>query len=277
MDADIKRNSAYAKTILKVGYPIGLFYGYETDGLFKSWEEVAYYQGLNPSHNYQMFHMAPGEIKLVDHDGNGWVDHGIVSSTYNESEKRILGKSFPDFFGGFSTYFSWKNLRLTIQGNFSYGAKKNWEVMETQFQFNLYDPINLLKLNLNRWTPSNPDAKYPKMLMYPQNDTRAFGRAKPLTQYFHDYWLYDASYLRINNASLSYSLPRDFLQKHLHFISDLSLSFSVNNLITFTKYPGVNPEAYDRTDRIMGPAVDASAYPKTRTYNFALNLTLLQK
>ncbi len=276
MDADIKRLSTYAATILKVGQPIGLFYGYKTDGLFRSWEEVNYYQSLNPSQMYQPFHMAPGEIKLVDNNGNGWVDFGTATANYTEVEKQVLGKSFPDFYGGFSTRLSWKGLTLSIQGNYSFGAKKNWSVMETQFQFSPTNPKNLLKLNLNRWTPENPNSKYPKMLMYPANSTTGFGRAKPLTQYFHDYWLYDASYVKINNLSLSYRLSNNILERYLRFVSNFDFGFTVNNLVTFTKYPGVNPEAYDRIDRIAGPAMDNSLYPKTRTFNFTLNVTFKQ-
>src|SRR5690606_28239322 len=146
----------------------------------------------------------------------------------------------------------------------------------TQFQFNGTRPINLLKLNLNRWTPDQPDAPYPKMLMNPANSTTAFGRARPLTQYFHDYWVFDASYFKINNLTLSYAPSTQLLNRYMPILAKASLGFSVNNLAIFTKYPGVNPEAYDRADRIAGPAEDRSAYPKTRTYNLSLNVTFKQ-
>ncbi|MBL1411440.1 SusC/RagA family TonB-linked outer membrane protein [Sphingobacterium faecale] len=273
MDADLKRLSAHAATILKVGEPIGLFYGYRTDGLFSSWEEVAYYHSLNEYNYYQAFHMAPGEIILKDNNGNGWVEFGTGTASYNEVERQILGKSFPDFFGGVSTRVRYKGFTFSAQGSYSVGASKNWSVMENQFQFSSSNPKNLLKLNLNRWTPDRPDAPYPKMLMNPENDTRQFGRAKPLTSYFHDYWIYDASYFKINNVRLSYDPPTSLLERYVPVLSRAQIGMSVNNLFLFTKYPGVNPEAYDRVDRIAGPAMDNSMYPKTRTYNFSLNFT----
>src|SRR5690606_28448286 len=109
MDAELKRLSAHASTIIKVGEPIGLFYGYITDGMFKSWEEVAHYNSLNPYQYYQAFHMAPGELILKDNDGNGWVDFGTATANYTEVERRVLGKSFPDFFGGLSTRLRYKD------------------------------------------------------------------------------------------------------------------------------------------------------------------------
>lgn len=273
MDADLKRLSAHAATIIKVGEPIGLFYGYQTDGLFSSWDEVAYYHSLNEYEYYQAFHMAPGEIILKDNDGNGWVDYGVATANYTEVERRVLGKSFPDFFGGVSTRVRYKGFTFSAQGSYSVGASKNWSVMETQFQFASSNPKNLLKLNLNRWTPDHPDAPYPKMLMNPANSTTAFGRARPLTQYFHDYWIFDAAYFKINNVRVSYAPSRDILERYVQILSRVEIGFSANNLFLFTKYPGVNPEAYDRIDRIAGPAMDNSMYPKTRTYNLSLNVT----
>lgn len=275
MDAIMKRNSTFAATILKVGQPIGLFYGFRTAGLFRSAAEAAYYMGLNPGQQYQATHVAPGEIRMVDMNGNGWVDFGTGTANYTEADKEVLGKSFPDVYGGFNSRLTWKGISLSVQGSYSFGAQKNWSVMETQFQFASSNPKNLLKLNLNRWTPENPDGPYPKMLVNPLNDTRGFGRARPLTQYFNDYWIYDASYVRINNVSASYALSQKVLQK-LKVVSNLNLGLSVNNVVTFTKYPGVNPEAFDRIDRIAGPAMDNSTYPQTRTFSFTLSASFKQ-
>src|SRR5690606_27066774 len=71
LDRDISRTTAEASTIFRVGEPIGLFYGFETQGLFQSWEEVNYCNRLYGNANYQPLHMAPGEVILVDQDDNG--------------------------------------------------------------------------------------------------------------------------------------------------------------------------------------------------------------
>jgi len=275
MDAAMKRNSAYDATVLRVGSPIGLFYGFKTDGLFRTPQEAAYYRNLNPGQQYQVTHVAAGEVRLVDMNGNGWVDFGTATANYTEADKVVLGNSFPDFYGGFNGRLNWKGIALSVQGSYSFGAMKNWSVMETQFQFASTNPKNLLKLNLNRWTPDNVNAVYPKMLVNPLNDSRGFGRIRPLSQYFTDYNLYDASYVRINNIAASYNLPQKMLSR-LRVVSNLNLGLSVNNVVTFTKYPGVNPESFNRDDRIAGPAMDNSTYPMTRTFSFTLNASFKQ-
>ena len=116
-------------------------------------------------------------------------------------------------------------------------------------------------LSIKRWTPENPTNDYPKIRLNGTN----YGMT--------DFWLHDASYLKINNISLTYQLPANWLRR-TGFIDRAELFGSITNVYTFTSYPGPNPESFNRNDKIAGAAVDYTAYPQTRTYNIGIKLSV---
>lgn len=248
-------------TVIEEGKSLGLFFGYKTDGVFQSWDEINACEALNPDMPYQQKFsydkLSPGDIKLVDLSGDGYVN----LKTNNYEDMTVLGSSLPDFTGGMSTRFTWKWFTLSAQASFSYGNMKSWEAEGSQFTFNPNRPKNLLSLALNRWTPENPTNKYPKIKL----NATSYGMT--------DFWLHDASYLKIQNISLTYRMPSNWLNK-IGFLNRLELFASVNNVYTFTDYPGPNPESYDASNRIAGAAIDYTTYPQTRTYNFGIKLSI---
>ena len=131
---------------------------------------------------------------------------------------------------------------------------------ENQFNFSSYSPNNVLDVALKRWTPENPNSKYPCVrLDFYNND-------------FTDFSIHDASYLKIQNINLEYRVPAHIIQKTRVF-SGLSVFASTNNVYTFTSYPGPAPESWVN-DVIQGASVDNDAYPKTRTFNVGVKVTI---
>ena len=253
-------------TVIQEGKSVGLFYGFKTDGIFQSQEEIDRLNaGAPKGWTYQDGDAergerptTPGDIKYCDLNGDGYVD---LANVRTSADRTVLGSSLPDFTGGFNTTFNYKNWNLGVHATFSYGGKKYWAAMSKQFTIEPTTPKNLLNIALKRWTPENPTDKYPKIRLVNNNST-----------YFSDFYLYDASFLKIQNISLSYRLPQGWL-KRVPVVSDISFSASINNPFTFTPYPGPNPESYS-TNKIQGSALDYSMFPEFMTINFGVRIQL---
>lgn len=252
--------SYLTNTILQEGKSMGLLFGYQTDGVFRSQEEINYYESLNAEHQYQEQYShiktIPGDLKLVDQNGDGYVNR--VSGNYEDMV--VLGCSRPDFEGGFNTRISWKGFTLSLQGTFSVGAQKAWIAQEQQFSFASSSTGNVLDVALKRWNAENPDSRYPSLrLDYYRN---------ALT----DFAVHDASYFKCQNINLEYKFPEKILQATKLF-QEVRLFTSVNNVFTITSYPGPSPESWSR-NTIQGASLDTEAYPRTRMFNFGLKVTL---
>lgn len=253
-------STSLGNTVIQEGKSLGLIYGYQTDGVFRSQEEVDYYESLNEDYMYQEKYSyrktIPGDLKFVDQDGDGRVnrDYG------NLDDKVVLGCSRPDFEGGFNTRLRWKGLTLSVQGTFSYGAKKAWLSEANQFTFSSVGTVNVLDVALKRWTPENPTSNYPCV------------RIDFLNTDFTDFSVHDASYLKVQNINLEYKLPESIVRK-TKILGNVSVFVSANNVCTFTSYPGPSPESYS-SNTIQGAAIDTEAYPRTRTFNFGLKVTV---
>ena len=116
IDADyvsVPGMSVLTSTVIKEGESLGLIYGFETDGVFRTQQEIDYYESLNPDHSYQEGttgkNTIPGDLKYVDQNGDGWVN----IATNAKDDRVVLGCSRPDFEGGLSTRLSWKGLTLS--------------------------------------------------------------------------------------------------------------------------------------------------------------------
>lgn len=249
-----------SNTVIKEGESLGQIYGFETDGIFQSQEEVDYYESLNPDYMYQEEYeyrkTIPGDLKLVDQNGDGRVN--VTRGNYEDMV--ILGCSRPDFEGGFNTRLSWKGFSFSLQATYSYGAQKIWSAYGNQFQFAAANPGNVLDVALKRWTPENPNNEYPCM------------RLNHYANYFTDFTVFDASYLKISNVNLTYKLPQKLIERTKIF-SNINLSVSANDLFTFTSYPGPSPESWS-SNVISGASTDSDVYPDTRTVNFGISVTI---
>lgn len=262
IDAEFVSQPGYAylsNTVIQEGKSLGLIYGFQTDGTFYDQAEVDYYESLNEDYAYQEQYSyrktIPGDLKFVDQNGDGRVN--VASGNYDD--KVVLGCSRPKFEGGFNTRLGWKGLTLSVQATYSYGAKKVWGARDKQFSFAKSNPNNLLDFAMKRWTPNNRDSKYPCV------------RLDHYANYFSDFNVCKASFLKIQNINLSYQLPKIWMER-TKVLSRADVFVSATNPFVFTPYPGPSPESYSG-NVISGASVDTEAYPRTWTFNVGLNIT----
>lgn len=248
-------------SIIKEGYPLGLIYGFKTKGIYSNQKQIEADQALNPDKDYQRY-MLLGEVRYVDLNGDGFVDLSRASAI-NNPDRTIIGYSLPDFSGGFFSTLNFKQWALNIFGSYSVGNDKVWVNELWNFGTSQVRPANVWRIALKRWTPENPDSKYPSFRL-----SRTFPSRE-----FNDFSVYDASFLKIQHVQVGYDLPKELLSE-IKIFSKVQAYAGVNNLYTFTSYPGPNPESYAAGDRIQGASMDYSQYPQNRTYNFGIKLTL---
>lgn len=227
-------------TIQKVGLPINSFWGYQAEGLFQNQQQVA-------AHAYQGVNTGPGDIIYKDQNGD---------STIDQTHDRVyLGTYFPKVTYGFNLGAGWKGIDVTAFFQGAAGVKGYVEgALLGQVGTTVGKPTSAM---LNSWTPSNPNASFPRLLTtsYLQNDPGT----NPSS-----YWVRNASYLRMKNFQVGYTLPKSITQ-HLG-IQKVRLYYSGQNLLTFTKfYKWVDPEAPAGTS--------GYDYPQIKTTTVGVNVT----
>lgn len=248
--------SASAKYIGKVGYPIAQFYGAISDGVYSYDDFDVLSDGSYrlkahlPSNGNVRTSIRPGEAKFKDLNG----DLNITTL-----DVTVIGDPNPDFIGGFSNNFQYKGFDLNVLFQFSYG---NDALNMNKYKFSGGDVISLNTNSFadyeNRWTVDNPDSNIPRL-----------GGFGTLTV-FPSRFIEDASFLRLKTVSLGYTIPTHIL-KAVN-IKSLRVYFTAQNLYTWTKYSGLDPEVSTRNSALT-PAMDWSPYPRAKSFVFGLNVT----
>lgn len=252
--ADVGNDSQYFKmpaNIFMQGHPVGLFYGFKTDGLVQQ-EDID--RGDLPT--YRGTTLQPGDIKYVN-----LVDNEGSVNNIDDNDKTIIGNPNPDFVYGFATSFSYKRLTLSATFNGTYG---NDIVNGNLMQENDSSPSNPAN-NINNirsaayfqaWTPENTNTNYPRL-----RKTNNSGD-------FTDRIVEDGSHLRLANVTLSYYIPL----KKPSFVKNIGISFTARNLFVITNYSGWDPDVSSFSSSTQRVGVDWGSYPATRSYLFGLNL-----
>ena len=240
--------------IAVVGQPVAQFYGLIWDGVYQLTDfdklpDGRYILKNNITTNGKTS-VQPGDIKYKDLNGDRVVD---------AKDYTVIGRALPIHIGGFSNNFSYKNLDLNVFFQWSYGN----EILNANRIFlegnEVGSPhVNQLATYVNRWTEDNPSNT-----LYGTN-----GRG-PLA--YSSRLLEDGSFLRLKTVSLGYNLPGYFTKKFN--IQSIRVFTSGQNLITWTKYSGMDPEVSVRNSPLT-PGFDYSAYPRSRVFTFGLNVTL---
>lgn len=233
---------------LKVGQPVGVFYGYIMDGIYRSREQID--AGNEPTASLG---------QKIYRDIN---DDGVVSI----EDQTTIGDPNPDFFGGINNTFTYKNFTLSI---FLQGTYGNDILAGGDFLYATVDPrfVNQYKRIKDFWSLDNPRAAYPKLY---SND-----EYQPST-----YMIHDGSHLKIKSISLYYNFPVKSWKKN-KVIQDMQCYVTGTNLFTFTSYKGYDPEVNTGTEggwKVYSANVlrgmDFTAYPSARTYTFGFKITL---
>ncbi|SDG24639.1 TonB-dependent receptor [Chitinophaga filiformis] len=227
--------------IIRVGEPLGTFYGYVTDGLYQSEAELA---GLADASAKKV-----GDRKYKDLNGDKKID---------DKDRQIIGSAQPKFSGGISNTFSYKGIDLTVFLQGVYGNKiLNANRFELEY---LNGTTNQDRDMLDRWTPTHTNTDIPRAAT-----TRPANRISTRQ-------IEDGSYLRLKNIQLGYNLPDAWLKAAK--IHSVRLYITAQNLITWTKYSGYDPEVnrFGQDNRSQG--FDYASYPAAKTFLFGLNITL---
>lgn len=215
-----------------VGDPINNIYGYVCEGIFKDQAEI-------DAHPKQVTgDVVPGDLKYKDLNGDKVVD---------DKDRKSLGTYFPKINFGLRLGFEYKNFDFSA---LLQGAAMVDAIAREQVIFAFYNGGKVVENYLDRWTPQNPDGKYPRLSM--QNTQKNWE--------ISSFWMQNASYLKMRNMQLGYTLPKQVLGRS--GISNLRVYFSADNLFTISGFDNLDPEV-----------PYGSYYPLTKNYSFGINVS----
>jgi TonB-linked SusC/RagA family outer membrane protein len=216
------------------GFPANYFYGFVTDGIFQSYQEIANH-ATQTAGNDPTTSTAPGDIRFKDLNGDGII---------NDLDRTNIGNSNPTFTYGLNNTFTYKNFELTVFIQGSSGNKvlnfTRWYTEGGVSNGNYSNDV------IGRWTAPGTSNKMPRLAL---NDPNGNNRVS-------DRFVEDASYLRVKNMRLAYNIPARWTN-YLK-IKRTQLYASCQNLVTITNYSGFDPE--------VGNGVDYGFYPQARTF-----------
>lgn len=251
LDEDSYISSVYGGEVAtKVGLPVGVFWGYKTDGVIASQKEIdnmehPLYQ-LDASGVPQAF--KPGDVKFVNVAG----EDGLIDA----NDKTVIGDPNPDIYGNIFTTLSYRGLKLDIGFNYSWGNDiYNYyrRQLESGSTFS-----NQTKALLNRWSFDGHETDIPVV---------EFGDPTGNSR-FSDRWIEDGSYLKLKTVKLSYEIPVSS-----SWLQGLSVWCAAENLYTFTKYKGVDPE-FSVNNKVLYQGVDAGLLPQSRSFHLGVKVNL---
>lgn len=224
-----------------VGDPVWGYYGYVCDGIFRNEDEVK-------AHVKQtMGTPVPGDLKYRDLNGDKVV---------NAEDRKLIGSYFPKVNYGLRLGFEYKGIDFST---LLQGAAAVDGLVKREVRYAFYNSGKVTEKHLDRWTPQNPNGSFPRLSIknteknQPKNELSSF-------------WIQNASYLKMRNIQLGYTLPKHWLKQQ--GVSKIRLYCSIDNVFTLTGFEGSDPEA---------PAGDngesGTYYPMTRSYSFGLNIS----
>ena len=226
--------------LIKAGYPVNVFYGYITDGIFQNQAEVDSHAVQMPGSN-SATSTAPGDIRFKDLNNDGVI---------NDKDRTVIGNPNPKFTFSLNNTFNYKNFDLTIFLQGSYGNDIfNANRMYTEAMSIIQNQSTAV---LGRWTGEGTSNNIPRAIYGDPNQNSRVS----------DRYIEDGSYLKIKNINLSYTLPKTVFGQNFNSVK---IFVSAQNLVTWTKYSGFDPE-------VPVNGIDNGTYPITRTVSLGLNI-----
>ena len=242
-------NGSFA-TLTTVGQPIGSFYLYQTDGIYQNDAEIF-------GHAYQGNYIRPGDVKFKDMNGDGII---------NEKDRTFLGSAIPKYIYGLTTNLEYGNFDLSVFFQGTYGNKLYLQVNHDIEGF--YRAFNLTqRVYDQRWHGEGTNNTMPRVSWLGSSNNKI-----PSSRF-----LEDASYVRLKNLQIGFNIPKRVLDR-MH-ISGLRIYLTGQNLVTFTKYSGLDPEMHT-SDNLnaeqyrgdVAAGIDWGTYPSARSYVFGVSL-----
>lgn len=257
--------------IIRVGEPLGQMYGYRLAGIYtvddftfdEATQKYTVKEGIPYDKN---FYPKPGFWKFEDLDGDKQI---------TESDKTVIGNANPKLYGGLTNNFTWKGFDLSIFLNFSIGNKIYSANKMYYTKFNNRWRNTLKDEALQRFTIINEkgeNIQNDPVQLAAVNAGRNYVSVEGSSNlYFHSGYVEDGSFLKINNVSLGYTLPKSLIKK-IH-LSNVRFYATGYNLYTFTKYSGYDPEVNTYSNGGLTPGIDWGAYPSSISVVFGANIT----
>lgn len=216
------------------GRPLNQFVGLEALGLFENAEEIK-----NSPVQFGNTNLQPGDIRYRDMNGDGKID--------NEDRTSIGRSNIPQIIYGISTGITWRGFDISVMFQ---GAGQVDQYLSEEAAWAFFNGGKVQDIHLERWTPSNPNANYPRILLEDTNN-----------RIISSYWLKNAAYLRLKNVEIAYSLPKAIATK----IRAESIRLFINgmNLLTISEIKNFDPENTNSR---------AWAYPQQKVFNTGINI-----
>lgn len=241
----LSQGTSYVSRV-QVGFPIGFFYGFRTAGLLQNQNDVDAYVG--PTGRPYFEDQRPGDVRFVDMNGDGVID---------DKDKVMLGNPNPDFELGIQLNAEYKGFfaNTTLTGKFGMQVMQSYRSFADQFTQNYTTQI------FGRWHGEGTSNRIPRLSSSSHRNTN----------FISDIYMHDADYLRISNLTIGYKFDR--LLRNVNWMQAASIYVAFNNLYTFTKYDGMDPEIRFGHDASWASGIDLGLYPLPRTVMFGLNVS----
>ncbi|MBX3255518.1 MAG: TonB-dependent receptor [Chitinophagaceae bacterium] len=231
------------------GHPIGVFYGWKTDGLYQTQDDIDKDANIANDSRRTDGLIRPGDVRFIDLNNDGII---------NEDDRTILGSPHPKVVYGFNANLEYKGFDLTLfflgNAGLSIFNADRMQGLDPTYSFNMYAETK------DRWTGAGTSNTIPRMTTLRNN----------LNYRTSDMFIEKGDFLRLKNAVLGYTLPAGLTAKV--GISKLRVYITGQNVFTFTKYSGLDPEL-GYTDGNRQINVDYAQYPQSRSWTFGLNVT----
>lgn len=242
--------------LTSVGHAAGVFYGYQTAGVFASDEEASkagqygylrYPTGLTQS-PYRNF--KAGDVHFVDQNGDGWI---------SEADMVVIGDPNPDIYGNIYTRLSWKNLSLDVNFKYSLGNDVyNYQRSQLEAGNGVWNQTTAV---VNRWRYDGQVTDVPRAV-----DTTSDSWVN--NERFSDRWIEDGSYLKLKKVRLTYKIPVS-----LSWLLGLSVWGECDNVFTVTKYTGTDPE-FSAGNSVLYQGIDAGWLANGRSFHLGVTVNL---
>ena len=242
---------------VEVGYPIGYFWGYEMDGIIQNEQQkqdyLNKYFGGDASKSLQGESLQPGDVMFVDRSGPDGEPDGVI----DEYDKTMIGDPNPDFTAGLSLYLDYKGFSFSVNGYGAFGQ----QVAKSYRQFSDEPDDNYCTDVFTKyWTGEGSTNRYPRFTHGKHPNQSEMSRV----------WLEDADYFKISRISLGYDIKR--VMKFLP-VRRCQLYVAAQNMFTFTKYSGMDPEVGYGDDHSWVTGIDNGYYPSSNSWQVGLNIT----
>jgi len=257
--------------LVRVGEPIGQMYGFVTDGWYGVDEfdynatTKVYTIKAGIPFNGVYGTPQPGMLKWKDLNGDG-----VITA---DGDRKVIGNANPKFTGGWSNQVTYKNFDLSVFVNFVVG-NDIYNANKIEWTDGAFANLNMLEEMKDRWTNIGANGQVvtdPTELKALNANAKIWSPVRVQRWWLHSWAVEDGSYLRINNLTLGYSIPKKLLTRIK--MTNIRFYGTVNNLATLTGYSGYDPDVTSRRTDPLTPGVDFAAYPRAKTWLFGINVT----